>query len=356
MMRRDRGSMKRIRGQNLTEFVILLGLVVIVCVAAYTMLGDQVNKLFQGSKQKVEKFKPFGVAYDKNTGGKVGPGGLGGTPSKPVADCTNGTCIIDLGPLLLNGVPENFGTFVETSGSSAGTDSISSMFDQIAEYFKSQNNSAGYDAYKKLANLGHALATVQNAYEDVAESCKTSPNYNTCISTQGNAINTSRPTLNANVSAYLPNYSSGSMNLLAFSNLEAGRLNKMSSPGFFNSVKTENPSFAIIDAYDQAVATPGLTPELKNITDKLLRNMGDLSYYNTHRFQNAILSGLSAPGGSNMSSQWDPVTGNSIGNVSWPPAASADDLLHPQTSLNTNIVSALMCTAGSNYTNGAECN
>lgn len=55
-------------GQSLVEFAIILALVVVVGIAAYSLLGDNVNTMFRSSKTKYEAFKPYGEAPVETAG------------------------------------------------------------------------------------------------------------------------------------------------------------------------------------------------------------------------------------------------------------------------------------------------
>jgi hypothetical protein len=55
------------------------------------------------------------------------------TQSAQDAVCNNGVCTVQVGNILLDGIPENFSDFVQTSGSAIGTDTIAGLLRQIAE-------------------------------------------------------------------------------------------------------------------------------------------------------------------------------------------------------------------------------
>lgn len=48
-------------------------------------------------------------------------------------DCNGSSCTISVGNYVLEGIPENFNAFVETSGASGGTDKIVSLLNQISD-------------------------------------------------------------------------------------------------------------------------------------------------------------------------------------------------------------------------------
>lgn len=52
--------MKKGNGQNLVEFAIIIGLVVVVAVAALSLMGDNIHSMFGKSNDKYKTYKPFG--------------------------------------------------------------------------------------------------------------------------------------------------------------------------------------------------------------------------------------------------------------------------------------------------------
>lgn len=63
------------KGQNMMEFAIILGLVVVCSIAAWSLLGDNIMAMFSSSNDKVASFDPFNV---KETGGNAKAMGIDG--------------------------------------------------------------------------------------------------------------------------------------------------------------------------------------------------------------------------------------------------------------------------------------
>jgi hypothetical protein len=105
------------KGQNLTEFVILIILVSIIAIVALSSMGTNITQLFNACNVKIGAFDPFGGLLNNSIkSSTVEPGKLGGTETKAVKSCVDGVCAIDFGDYVLNGIPENFSVVTETSG------------------------------------------------------------------------------------------------------------------------------------------------------------------------------------------------------------------------------------------------
>ena len=70
--------MRKQCGQNIMEFIILLGLVVVVGVLAYTFFGDTVKTMFVKTNEKAAEYKPF----------EFGEAHLASKPSNPANPST----------------------------------------------------------------------------------------------------------------------------------------------------------------------------------------------------------------------------------------------------------------------------
>jgi pilus assembly protein Flp/PilA len=57
---RMRNWLRRDEGQDLTEYALLLGLIAIICIAAVTVLGQEISQLFSAMGSAVGSWPPFG--------------------------------------------------------------------------------------------------------------------------------------------------------------------------------------------------------------------------------------------------------------------------------------------------------
>lgn len=121
-------------GQNMMEFAIILGLVVVCGIAAFALLGDNIVAMFSASNASVEDFDPFNV---KVTGGNAnnannptptpppGPGpvdleetkDVGGTTVHIFSDGSAQLAFSDSTVTLSSDIVEGLNEVFETSGS-----------------------------------------------------------------------------------------------------------------------------------------------------------------------------------------------------------------------------------------------
>lgn len=79
---------------------------------------------------------------------------------------------IQLGNYSLQGIPEHFGEFIETSGSAAGTEKLSQLLLQLADQVEAEGQVAEADGIKELATMGHNIAAIERAFEELVLSCQ----------------------------------------------------------------------------------------------------------------------------------------------------------------------------------------
>lgn len=287
------------------------------------------------------------------------PGSLGGTPEKPVQQCSNNNCALDFGEFILTGVPEGFGELVQTTGSSGGIESIFSLMDQIAAQLEQNGDTEGAKEYRDLANLGHFQADLTKEVEELVKSNYCSVYYNAsgCFKSLSNKEFLYTSATPDSIAEYLPDRPStigGWMGITAESlySVPAKALYEKLSPDSttynkYAANKTRYPAYAMVDLFNSIMNNDKYSDTLKGVTTKLYQNSNDLL------FNNSVVV-LSAAGYTNSLPKYDPITGNSLGTVS-DYTASFNEIIAPKTSLNTDIKSALVCVIGKNHDNGSEC-
>src|SRR3989339_651169 len=90
-------------GSSLTQYIIIIALIAVVVTGTYFIMGQTiVNKLeaFYLSLQNSSNDSDISKPKD----GKIIAGQLGGTPDNPVQKCLTGSCSIDYGNFILNGI------------------------------------------------------------------------------------------------------------------------------------------------------------------------------------------------------------------------------------------------------------
>lgn len=172
--------MKFNKGANIVEYVIPLAIVGLV-------VGLGIFYLFQSGNLSKHIIATGDMDYDKtsmsatldknlNPGAlpliNINGGDLNGTPNAPVKECKDSFCVIDFGTYALSGVPENFNTFVETSGAAGGTEKMSDLLIQIAQSLQGQETSKNtVKDIMVLATIGHNIASVQRSFEKMLDDC-----------------------------------------------------------------------------------------------------------------------------------------------------------------------------------------
>lgn len=81
--------------------------------------------------------------------------------------CKGDKCLVDVGGYVLEGIPENFADYIESSGSSGGTAVLANIIEQISE--KSDLSESEKNRIKQLANLGHTIADREKKLEVIAQ-------------------------------------------------------------------------------------------------------------------------------------------------------------------------------------------
>lgn len=119
------------KGQNITEFAIIIALISIASIFVLTLLGGNISLIYQGSNDKVENFDPFNV---RPSGGSTSPtySVTEPTTDAPVVNTTNvsgydvqehadGSYSFDVGGQTVNitkNVLDNYNTVLQTTGAS----------------------------------------------------------------------------------------------------------------------------------------------------------------------------------------------------------------------------------------------
>ena len=334
-------------GQNTTEIVIILALIAIVGIAIWATLGKTITQMIGNSNVKVAKYDPF------NTGSKplLKKGSLGGTPSKPVTNCSGDTCIIDYGEFILQGIPDNFNEYVESIGSSGGTEVLLGLMEQIAKQLEEEGDTTGAQEFRDLANLGHFITANQKVIEDEAKACSATADFDKCLQTVVQK-STSFP-LPDNIKHILPDYetykSADRYSFSSVNDIATGKNEKLSFTKTYESRKTGFPAYMMVDIFDSIQANSSYSDAMKNVTTELYRSIDKMN--GDFHGEMQLYSYAKVPG----RMIFDPITGAYTGDKYYSKDAGVDDIIHPETALNNNLRSALICATGSYDDEGNEC-
>lgn len=314
-------------GQNLSEFGILLLILAVVAVIGLTLLGQNVFKMFRTTTAKTLNYDPIGMGNIS----EVPAGTLGGTPDKPVKQCNGKICIIDFGNFILNGMPADFNEFVETGGSSGGTDTLSNLIDQIAQQLEKSGKPDESLEFKKLANIGHNLAAIQKEIEKEIKNCKGD------ITCMRNLENKTFPKP--------PGYDE------TYGALPAGKsyfdMRNACNIGLAMNSHSDYLAQDFVDQYKKLMNISGVDDNIKGVVRELTWDIGTIG----EDFENNY--SYIQWGGSYNHQLIDPLTGQFYTEPS--PTNVINNFEKYRASKITNADSALICASGWRSDNGVNC-
>jgi Flp pilus assembly pilin Flp len=289
-------------GSTITQYAIIIGLVALVLIPAFFILGGNIHGGFlsflNGLKNQeaviMEKIKtnvppPSQASPTNPLAQNVNAGDLGGSPQNPVRQCVDSVCTVDYGEFSLTGIPEDMSEFLQASGTSGTTMLLNDLMEQIIQQSSTIDTDVDIKLLKKLAERGHELAALEKTIEINAESYIQNPDQ----------LVSNDFVLYAN---YLENSSSR-----AFFDINLENINKQLE-------NSTNPNDQNIKAIVNILADEILT---------LANNMSE--------------QGQSLPTGYNL------------------PLEDIQQLLEPDASNISNIDAAIICQTGNGEDNGVQC-
>lgn len=342
--------MKINTGSALVDYLLptmIVGLV--LGLGLYGFTNEQYLKKFLIASGNMEK------STDKTqliVGGRHLKGGsLGGTPSNPVTKCDfAGTCDIDYGDFILEGVPVNFGEYIEINGSAGSSEIILSLLESMAEQIK-ESDPPSYSKLKTMANLGHIMGDIQKTTEAKANECKSEADPQTCFQNWLNNPPSANYSLPGEFASYLPDFilndTMSTYDLLEHSYMGLYKSGSYPDPG----VPRENvfPGVKAVTYYESNIQGNASIPlHVRNVTKELYRGLNDIG-------QNLMGISRSAKTGSAQSLSYiDPFTGAYLDSMTYN-TSSMDDVTNPNSTLKSHADSYLICINGRNSDSGSTC-
>ena len=360
--------MRKKVGASVAQYAIIIALVCISVTGVFYALGDTINEhlanisnFFTGNNVVIAENKK----HDSILAGSLEPGSLPGSSlTNPVRECAGDICALDYGEFVLNGIPDDFGTFVETSGTAGGTDLMSDMLAQIADYLEESGDTEGAEEYKQLANLGHYLADVHEIIEQAATYCGQEQGFGFTSSDDGmNCFRDtmldrhSRLTKNPDIMHLMADIDNYDLEKLIKEGMIIGDAKKEYNDDCIDGVCSHNflddadtyPSFAMVQLYESIMANPEYSDDLKAITQELYLNIGDLAYNQAGNSNAAMHHGHYGL------QEYDPLTGELIGNNEFMVSDHLFEITNPNASVYTDLDSALICTSSGNSDKNNQC-
>lgn len=173
--------MKRQTGQNLVEFAIIGGLIIVVAIASLSLLGGNISKMFSSSNENMKNFKPYG-----NNKSPVN------NENSPILEGEHfkydehGDLTIKLDTLELSGIPGNFAEYIQTAGSSGGTIVLADVISNLALKLEAEGKlpEEEINVLKNMATKAQEMAAVEKKLEELSQGvidyCNTQPNAQDC--------------------------------------------------------------------------------------------------------------------------------------------------------------------------------
>lgn len=295
------------KGSALAQYSIIIALIAIGLVPVFFVFGKNISSSFNALYQGLSG-QEAPLTNDENPVNTATQSTTKATPENPVKNCVNGECSIDFGDFVLTGIPDSFDMFIQTQGTSGGTDKIVDLLTQIASQLQQEGLSSEASEIIKLANSGHSIGAIEKIYEDVQKTCNFDKD---CIVNQITTLEAQDATHvnsldNMDLPAYLSQY--------------------MSDPEL---IKSNLPATAInfIESYLSVMNNPDIKDSTKGI-------VGELSY-NIMQMANTF---------HNYAHMTDP-------NV----YSTNQTLQDIDFSGMTNLDSAIICASGKGTDTGIEC-
>ncbi|MGD9580424.1 MAG: hypothetical protein AB7V50_03565 [Vampirovibrionia bacterium] len=336
--------MRKQKGSALVDYMIptaVIGLV--VGLSMYTMVDKNTLINFAAKSLNLTVNTSTGVAKSGKTTLLTQGGSLGGTMDNPVKICENYECSIDYGEFILTGIPDDFATFVQSSGTSGSTEKLISLIDQIADQLESKGDTQGANDFRELAALGHFISDIEEVAEQKAQYCGSQADPMSCYVAE---LNTPTDmTLSNELNTLLPGYASNPtptlMELIMSTKIDHGRMNKEYDPSFFDLMNEISPSYGFIDKYDSIMANSNYSDGMKDITKSLYLQINDLST----AMHGILNSAVKNNGAATEFPDYDPLTGNYKG-VLTSQLSDTNSVMEPDTSNITDLDSSLICALG----------
>lgn len=142
-------------GSSLAQYIIIIAVILGAIIPLFFMIGGNLNFTFS---QYSKMFGDMAITTKDNLDSQnlhdLTEGELSVT-------CIDSKCDFTVGDIVIEGIPDDFVNIVETSGSSAATDALVSILDQLAESFEQANLPEKAEEIKQLANMGHDIARLE---------------------------------------------------------------------------------------------------------------------------------------------------------------------------------------------------
>jgi Flp pilus assembly pilin Flp len=329
------------KGSSLIQYAIILGVIIIIIVPAFYLIGNNVVNFFSAFKESVatnsmssETNETIPASNPTNeTLPSPEPPISTANYDTPVVTCSGNMCTMDFGPLILEGIPDDYGLFIETAGVAGGTEKTAALINQIATQLEAQGLVDESNMVQKLATIGHNMALVEKEMEKFGESCNFDK---TCM-------------LNK-LTEPMPKPAGFDETYYSFSPSTYGDIPVEVAVGFAQSGNNDDPNTSskmFANTFNEIMAQPDLSQQQKNIIKELYWEIGMIGEH-----VEASISYLDD--NSPHRHCYDPVTGDTFLDYSLPESTQTLLDQYSPSSL-MHLDSAVICAAGSGEDTGTSC-
>ena len=348
--------MKSSSGSVLSQYGIIIALIALAIIPVFFLMGQIINNNFKGFNTLYTDMNdqasnnststPINQSFPTITDLNSLAGSLKGTPENPAKDCVNGFCTLDYGEFALQGIPDNFTEIIESTGTSAGTNTLALLLDQMIAQMEGNVDEINLQEIKKLSNMGHLIADYERYVEDFAKQCDNTADPKACMGDflYNGTANYTPPDKLINQLSNLNLDFSNPGNILE---VGGGMDNYVNDINTFNTNIDSQLCYAFVDQYNTVMNNSAFTDAQKNIVKELYWQIGSMAT----ELDNIIWSS----GSSNYLSDnyIDPLT---LEQYSYDISAfEPNDIYTPSYSNTSDLDSALICAAGYHSDSGLQC-
>lgn len=198
--------MRRICGQNIIEFIIIVAVVVLGSIMALTLLGGNISEMFGRSSAEVDKFKPFGGDNPDSNSPQLPTSQSSSEMTLPsgtkMTQNPDGTFNLDIDGILIQNIPTNYYDTLQATGGSGGTMLLADLITQMANNLPAEIENIDettqilLDMASKARQMADIEEQLQAISQEVVDFCKDQPNAQECYfdghdeSSMGNLVAT----------------------------------------------------------------------------------------------------------------------------------------------------------------------
>lgn len=264
-------------------------------------------------------------------------------------ECLDGLCKLDLGSVVLTGIPEDFNVFIETAGASGGSDKVSELMSQIAQQLEAEGLTKESEEIKKLASIGHNLAVMQKSIEELVKSCT---NDAVCIKNAGNNL---VPKPDGYDETYYPYDANSQYKDFAGASILGGIKNLQThDPAVYTEMLSRNKlSAEFINTLDSINANNSISQDVKNVVQELSWDIGVIGEDFQNNVEFMAAEWFDSYSLLNPGTFYDPITLQE--RVEPIPQDPISNFNNYKASKITHFDSALICVSGENTDSGTQC-